>query len=78
MRSKSLLNAAAIFLTLICSAMLLLSFGKKEFPVRTGAFRLSEYGWAIREFPSDKNVGQIPDARIGIQKAKALWIRNSV
>ena len=37
-------------------------------------FDLAKYQWALDIFPSDKNVGEVQDKNIAIEKAKVLWI----
>lgn len=39
-----------------------------------GVFRLSEYQWEIENFPSDKNVGQVHNSKVAIERAKELWL----
>lgn len=37
-------------------------------------FNLATYQWEIETFPLDKNVGQVDDKNVAIEKAKSLWL----
>lgn len=39
-----------------------------------GNFDLTEFQWEIRNFPSDKNVGQIDNKNCAVEKSKSLWL----
>ena len=42
-----------------------------------GKFDLNEYRWEIETFSLDKNVGQVNNKKIAIEKAKSLWNEQS-
>ena len=62
--------ASSILVILVCTLALL--FNNKSLDI--GEFDLANYQWEIETFPSDKNVGEVNDAKIAIEKAKELWI----
>lgn len=39
-----------------------------------GTFDLTKYQWEIKNFPSVKNVGQVNNKNVAIEKAKSLWL----
>lgn len=55
--------------------MLLLLQKSKEFKSHdVEIFDLTEYQWEIKTFPLDKNVGQVDDKNVAIEKAKSLLL----
>jgi len=42
--------------------------------ITVGDFQLSEYRWAIEDFPYNRNVGSVDNPRTAIERAKELWV----
>ncbi len=57
---------------LIGGAIIMIARSNKEPVVKD--FNIEEYHWEIENFPSEKNVGQVNDVNMAIEKAKKLWI----
>ena len=56
------------------SMLFLLQQSKASKAPDVGVFAITEYQWEIENFPVDKNVGQVNDKNVGIEKAKYLWL----
>lgn len=54
--------------------LFLLQKSKESKAPDVGIFDLTEYQWEIKTFPLDRNVGQVDDKNVAIEKAKSLWL----
>lgn len=62
-----------IILFLVAGSAVFIYF-KISNEIIVGEFCIETYRWEIENFPSDKNVGQVKNKEVAIQKAKQLWI----
>lgn len=58
----------------LSSMLFLLQKSKVSKAPDVGIFDLTEYQWEIKTFPLDKNIGQVDDKNVAIEKAKSLWL----
>lgn len=76
-------NKKAFWLTLISFLLIIGVFAiifiikDKTESFKIKSFELGTYQWAIDNFPDERNVGEITDAEIAIQKAKMLWMEEN-
>lgn len=66
------LGITGVILTVIGGLIIIFSNVKNQPYV--GEFSLAEYQWEIETFSLDKNVGQVDDKNVAIEKAKSLWL----
>ena len=76
-KSKRIVLIVLVVLPVIgglLTILFLLQKSKEAKAPDVGIFELTEYQWEITTFPSDKNVGQVDDKDVAIEKAKSLWL----
>ena len=70
-------TVAMIGITILLIAVGIIVFFCFKQPT-VGEFALSEvlskYEWEIKEYPTDKNVGEVNTPQVAIEKAKELWL----
>jgi hypothetical protein len=71
MRKKILIAIGCLTISIFCGIIIMIFNSKK---INVPEFNLTDYNWEIEHFSSNKNVGQIDNANIAIEKAKELWL----
>lgn len=80
MESKRIILIMVIVLVVIgvlLSMTFLLQKQKESKELEVGIFDLTKYKWEIDNYPIDKNVGQVDDKNVAVEKAKSLWLEKS-